>query len=259
MLRAFQLQQGNPMKIIFRVLAFASAFIAGAAAAADLPLAVKAQPSSLFSAAYPYQTSGPIFGIYTAGTGGSVNATVPGVGAASLTTTTAEIGGTVGYAWGQKGSPIAYTIEGDFGFTNFNGNTAGLSLQGPLSFEQRVTIFTPFNNLVAMLPNLPNLFGTVPPFPPLQPGVTASNLQMGFAVGVKEKDISTSFIGLSANKVWRVEPALRLVAMEQLSNGSAIRAYVETAFPDKGKVFGPVPGASVVLGTEVTAGVGVMF
>jgi hypothetical protein len=235
----------------------ALAFV-GAAHAADLP--VKAPPTSpWFTNAYPYQSSGFFFGAYTEGSGGSVAATVPGVAAASLTTTTAAIGGTVGWAWGQKNSPIAYTIEGDFGVTNFNGNNAGLSLQGPLSFEQRVTIFTPLNNLLNLFPNLPALFGTVPPFQALPAGVTASNLQSGIAAGIKEKDISAAFAGVTANKVWRVEPVIRLVAMEQLSNGSALRAYAEVGFPDKGKIFGPVPGTSAVLGPEYTAGVGVLW
>jgi hypothetical protein len=237
---------------IFATLAFA-----GAAQAADLP--VKAPASPWFSSSYPYQSSGIIFGAYTEGTGGSVAATVPGVGPASLTTTTAAIGATVGWAWGQKNSPIAYTVEADFGVTNFNGNNSGLSLQGPLVFEQRVTFFTPWSNLANLLPNWSNVFGTVPPFAPLQPGVTASNLQMGIAFGVKEKDVSLGFAGLTSGKEWRVEPAIRLVAMEQLSNGTAARAYIETAFPDKGKVFGPVAGTSAVLGPEVTAGVGVMW
>jgi hypothetical protein len=237
--------------------ALAAAALAAPAVAADL--SVKAPNSGFFSSTYPYQSSGIFFGVYTEGTGGSVAATVPGVGPASLTTTTAAIGGTIGWAWGQKGSPVAYTLEGDFGVTNFNGNNAGLSLEGPLSFEQRFTIFTPLSTLSNLLPNFPNLFGTVPPFTPLQPGVTASNMQMGIAFGVKEKDISASFAGLTANKVWRIEPAIRLVALEQLSNGTALYAYAETAFPDRGKILGPVPGVSAVLGTEVSAGVGVRW
>src|SRR5271154_3646773 len=139
------------MKNLFRMAAVAAALFAGQAVAADLP--VKAPVSSgLFSATYPYQSSGIFFGAYTAGTGGSVDATVPGVGSSSLTTTTGEIGGTVGYAWGQKGSPIAYTLEGDFGLTNFNGSQIGISLQGPLSFEQRFTIFMPLSNIMNVLP-----------------------------------------------------------------------------------------------------------
>ncbi len=233
----------------------AVALLAPLARAADIP--VKASP--FFSSAYPYQSSGIFFGAYTAGTGGSVAANVPGVGPSSLTTTTAAVGGTVGWAWGQRGSPVAYTIEGDFGVTNFNGNNQGLSLQGPLEAELRFSIFTPWTNLAAMLPNFPNLFGTVPPFPVLQPGVTASNLQMGLGFGPKFKDVSLGFAGETAGKVWRVMPAARVIAMEQLSNGTAVRAYIETAFPDKGKIFGVKPGASAVLGTEVTAGIQVLW
>src|ERR1700719_1052940 len=94
----------------------AAAILAGPSLAADI--AVKA-PSSFLSSVYPYQSSGLFFGIYTEGGGGSVAATVPGVGPASLTTTSGALGGTIGYAWGQKGSAIAYSLEGDFGFTNF--------------------------------------------------------------------------------------------------------------------------------------------
>ncbi len=239
---------------IFAAL-LAASFVAPAGAA-DLP--VKA-PSGILSGIYPYQSSGMFVGAYTEGGGGSVSATVPGVGAASLTTTTAGLGLTLGYAWGQRGSPIAYSIEGDFGFTNFNGNNAGLSLQGPLSFEQRFVIFAPWANIMSVLPNLPNLFGTVPPFPSLQPGVTASNLQMGLAFGVKEMDRSLAFAGLTSNKVWQIEPVIKLIAMEQLSNGSALRAWVGVGFPDKGRLIGPVPGTSAVRGPEVLAGVGAYF
>lgn len=232
---------------------FAAALISPAGAA---DISVKATPA--ISNAYPYQSSGLFFGLYTEGGGGSVAATVPGVGAASLSTTDAGFGGTIGYAWGSKGSNIAYSIEADFGFTNFNGNNAGFSLQGPLSFEQRFVVFTPLANLVSLLPSFPSL-GTLPPFPILPAGVTATNLQTGFGIGIKEKDISTSFAGLSANKAWRIEPVIKLIAMEQLSNGSAIRAWVGVALPDKGKIIGPVPGSSAVLGPEVLAGVGVYF
>lgn len=244
-------------RTIFAAVAFAALF--SPVRAADV-LPVKALPSFGLSSAYPYQSSGVFFGAFTEGAGGSVSATVPGVGPSSLTTTTGAIGGTIGYAWGRKGSAIAYSVEADFAVTNFNGNNTGLSLQGPLMFEQRFVVFAPWANLMAALPAFPNLFSgaVLPPFTPLAPGVTASNLQMGIAAGVREKDISTSFAGLGANKVWRIEPVIKLIAMEQWSNGTAVRAWVGVALPDKGKVFGPA-GSSVVLGPEVLAGVGAYF
>lgn len=243
------------------ILALAIAASSSLALAADIP--VKAPASFGLSAIYPYQSSGLFFGVFTEGSGGSVNATVPGVGASSLTTTTGALGGTIGYAWGRKGSALAYSIEGDFAFTNFNGNNTGLALQGPLMFEQRFVVFAPWANLMAALPNfqLSGIFGngTIPPFPALQPGVTASNLQMGIAVGVREKDVSTSFAGLAANKAYRIEPVIKLIAMEQLSNGTAVRAWVGVALADKGKLFGPVMGTNATLGPEILAGVGAYF
>lgn len=241
------------------------ALIAGTVAistaqAADLPVKAAAPAASpFFSSAYPYQSSGLFFGVYTGGTGGSVTANVPGIPANSLTTTTAAFGGTVGYAFGQKGSMVSYTLEQDFGVTNFNGNNQGFALQGPLEMETRFTVFTPFSNLQTLLPSFPNLFGTVPPFAPVQPGVTQCCLQVGFAGAVKFKDISSSYLGVASNKLWRVEPAVRAVAMEQLSNGTALYAYAEAAFPTNGKVLGPVPGSTATLGNEYTAGVGVRW
>lgn len=244
----------------FVLAAALAAILVTPAIAADI--STKAPKAFGLTDAYPYQSSGLFFGVFTEGAGGSVAATVPGVGPSSLTTTTGAIGGTLGYAWGRKGSAIAYSIEGDFAFTNFNGNNTGLALQGPLMFEQRFVVFAPWANLMNLVPNLTGgLFGgaSVPPFPGLPAGVTASNLQMGIAAGVREKDISTSFAGLNANKVWRVEPVIKLIAMEQLSNGTAVRAWVGVGLADKGKVFGPVPGASVTLGPEILAGVGAYF
>lgn len=244
----------------FAVSGIAALAFASAVHAADIPVkAAPVQQASFFSSAYPYQSSGIFFGAYVAGSAGSASANVPGINSASLTTTDAEIGATVGWAWGQKNSQIAYTLEGDFAVTNFNGNQAGLSLTGPLSFEQIFTIWTPTNNIANLLPTSISNLLTVPPFQALPAGVTASNLQSGFGIGAKEKDISSAFQGVAANKTWLVEPALRLAAMEQLSNGSALYAYGEVAIPADGKIFGPVPGLTVTLAPEYTAGVGVRW
>jgi hypothetical protein len=248
------------MKNFLLTIAALIALLAPAKAADVTPtFPTKAPASGFFSTSYPYQTSGIFFGAYASVGAGSVNANVPGINGASLTTTTGDLGVTAGYAWGQKNSSIAYTVEGDFGFTNFNGANVGLSLNGPLEFEQRATVWMPYTNLAAYLPNFPNIFGTVPPFQTLPPNVTASNLQMGLSGGIKEKDISLAFAGLSAGKVWRVEPVIRANLMEQLSNGFALYAYAEVAFPTQGKVFGPVPGVTATLGNEYTTGLGVRW
>lgn len=237
------------------LLAAAATLISLPALAADL--SVKAPVP--IPQAYPYQSSGLFFGLYTEGGGGSVTATAPGVNPASLATTDAGLGATIGYAFGTKGSSFGYTIEADAGFTNFNGNNAGFALSGPLSFEQRFVVWTPFSSIQSLLPNLPNIFGTVPPFPILPAGVTASNMQTGLAFGVKEADRSLAFSGLQANKEWIVEPVVKLMAMEQMSNSTAIRAWAGVAIPTQGHIFGPIPTSTAKMGPEVLAGVGVYF
>lgn len=239
-------------------IAFAVA-LTGTATAADM--ASKAPPSplaSLFNSTYPYQQSGFFFGVYTEGGGGSVNGTVAGVSSASLTETAAGVGGTVGYAWGQKNSPIAISAEADFGWTNINGDSAGVALSGPAAFEQRFVIFTPLASYLSMLPNLPSL-GAVPPFVPLGSGVTATNLQVGFMAGLDENDISSSFPGLASNQEWRVAPMIGLVAMEQLSNGLALRSWIKTVFPEKGVCVGPIGSACSGLGQQIKVGAGLYF
>lgn len=246
----------NTRTIIAGLALLASAV---AVQAADLPPLITKGPALPLTGVYPYQTSGFFFGAYTEGGGGSVSATAPGVNPASLATTDAGLGFTVGYAWGQRTSKLAYSVEADFGFTNFNGNNAGFALQGPLALEQRFVVWTPLANLQSLLPNFFSALGTVPPFQALPVGVTASNLQTGLAFGVREKDVSLAFAGLQANKEWLVEPVIKLIAMEQLSNGTALRAWAGVTIPTQGHFVGPVPGSSAVRGPEVLAGAGVYF
>lgn len=241
------------------LVAFAlSLFLPLHAFAADLPVKTTAPAAASFlTGAYPYDNSGFFVGVFTEGTGGSVAASVPGVNSASLTTTTAALGLTAGYAWGTKGSPIAYTLEGDFKVQNFNGNNAGLSLQGPLGFAVRGLVFAPWDRLFSGL-NIVNPFGAVPPFAALQPGVTASNLQFGAGLEFAFNDISLSYLGVPAGKVWQFEPKLDFVQMQQLSNGTAVRTFEKIGFPDKGAIIGPA-GARAVQGIDVTFGLGAYF
>lgn len=242
------------MKRFFALVAVLGSLLPAAALAGDM--ATKAPPALAFTA-YPYGSSGFFYGVFTEGGAAPVNASVPGVGSSSLTQTQAGVGGTVGYAWGQKGSPVAVSVEADFGWTNFNGNTAGLSFDGPAAFEQRFVVFTPLASMLNILPNLPSL-GTVAPFPLLPAGVTSTNLQVGFMAGVDENDISSNF-GLSSNREWRVAPMIGLVAMEQLSNGAALRTWVKTVFPERGVCAGPIVNACANIGQQVKVGVGLYF
>lgn len=238
---------------ILGVLAFASA-----AQAADLP--VKAAPNwSLGS--YP-TLNGIIVGLYTEGGGSSVVASVPGVPAASLTTTTGAIGLTLGYMWTPRNSPVTLSFEGDVCAQNFNGNSAGFSVQGPLCAEQRVMAFAPWEKLLAAVPSFPNPFASISPFS-FQPGVTPKgNALAGIGFGFYERDISTAFMGVQSGKVWRVDPEIVFMHVQPLSNGTALRGGIKIDFPSQGKIIGATPAGftSATLGqTGVRAFIGAAF
>jgi hypothetical protein len=247
------------MKNFLRIATIAAAFLAaGPALAADL--AVKAPATPVFTG-YPFGTSGFYAGIFTEAGGGPVVASVPGVNSASLTTTTAGIGMNAGYAWGSKTSMFAYAIEGKVSATNFNGANAGFSVSGPVSFEGTGLIWTPVStiqNALGLL-SLPNPFNSVAPFPLLPVGVTASNVQAGFGAGFRADDVTVAFLGAGSNKVWSFSPKIEFDLMEQLSNGSAVREYVETVFQNKGVTFGGPVGVTSTVGTKYLAGVAVEF
>jgi hypothetical protein len=239
------------------VLTLMMCTVTSIATAADLP--TKAPPFTPLTSGYPYQSSGFYFGVYTEGGGGSVNASVPGVGSASLTTTSADVGGSVGYAWGGKGSPIFLAVEAMFGWTNINGSTQGLSLSGPASFEQRFKAGTPLASLWNLLPGMPNL-GAIPPFPAVPIGVTTTPAQAYFMVGIHEQDISTNFPGLASGREWRIAPSIGIGLMEQWSNNVAVDAWVETIFPDKSVCVGPAGSAACAgLGQQVKVGLSFLY
>jgi len=173
---------------------------------------------------------------------GPVVASVPlaGVNPASLTTTTAGIGMNFGYAWGSKGSMFAYALEGKVTANNFNGQNAGFSVSGPVSFEGTGLVWTPVStiqNALSLL-SLPNPFANIAPFPLLPANVTASNVQAGFGAGFRADDVTVAYLGVGSNKVWNFSPKIEFDLMEQLSNGSALRQYVEIVFQNKGLTFG---------------------
>lgn len=240
-----------------KILLLVFGLFASNAYAADLP--VKAPPAIPFIG-YPYGSSGPIFGLFTEGGAGPVNASVPGVNTASLTTTTAGIGLLAGYAWGSKTSSFAYSIEGKVSANNFNGANQGFSVSGPVSAEGTGYIWMPVSLIQSAfgLLNIPNPFATIAPFPANPAGITASNIQAGFGAGFRADDVTLAYLGAGSNKVWNFAPKIEFALMEQLSNGSAVREYVETIFENKGAIFGAAQ-SKATLGPKYMAGVAVIF
>jgi hypothetical protein len=230
--------------------------LAAPAHAADI--ATKAPVSWLKG--YPYDSSGLFVGIITQGGGGSVAANVPGVTSASLTTTSASIGATIGYGWGSKNSLVAYSAEASFMATNFNGSNAGFALTGPVTIDTVVMAWTPVSviqNAFGLL-NIPNPFNSIPPFPATPAGLTANNVQIGFGGGAVFQDMTLAYQGVGSNKVWEIAPMIEIALMEQLSNGSAVREFIKTDFPTKGTIFG-AHQSSATPSTEVKAGIQVLF
>lgn len=250
------------MKNTFRVLAFVAALVAGPAFAADLPVPAKAVPYAFNG--YPFGSSGFYMGVLTEAGAGPVVASVPitGVAPASLTTTTAGIGINFGYAWGSKGSLFAYALEGKVTANNFNGANAGFSVSGPIAAEGTALVWTPVSTIQSAfgLLSLPNPFNNIAPFPLLPVGVTASNVQAGFGAGFRAEDVTVAYLGVGSNKVWNFAPKIEFDLMEQLSNGSAVREYVETVFENKGFIVGGngIP-VTATPGTKYMAGVAVEF
>lgn len=219
------------------------------AVAADMP--VKAPKQVL--PGYPYDNSGFYFGAGTFGGGGHVTGVAPGVNAAALVTNQIAATGVVGYTWGTRNA--FYAIEGQFGVTNINGNTAGLSTSGPMTALVRGKVGIPLDTLLALFPSLPVTW-SIPPFPLLPAGQTATNVHTYAFAGVKMDDISTNF-GLSSNKEWRGAPIAGIGAMGQLTKGLAADAWVGTAWPTKALCVGPIACAGE--GQQVLVGGGLYY
>lgn len=248
------------MRTMFFALS-AGVLLSTAAIAGDLsaPMPAKA-PAVVDFGTYP-TNNGWIVSLFTEGGGGPVSASVPGVPPASLTTTTAAIGATVGYMYTPKNSPVGFSLEGDVCAQNFNGNNAGFAVQGPLCFAERVMVYAPWQKVLAALPSLPNPFSGISAFS-FPSGITAvGNAQAGLGLEVREADISTAFAGVQSGKVWRENVALVAMNVQPLSNGTALRGWIKFDFAGGSKVFGAVPAGQTVatLGTGARAGLGVAF
>lgn len=248
------------MKKTLAALALTTALVSPVFAA-DVTSPTKA-PASPYTFAYPINGNGLIISVFTEGGGSSVNGSAPGVPPASLTTTTAGIGGTLGYMK-KVNSAISVSFEGDIEAQNFNGNSQGLSVQGPLRFEERVMIYAPWQQVFAALPNLWNPFTSISPFT-LPTGFTpVGNALLGLGVYATEADISSAFAGVQSNKVWRANPGLVAMNVQPVTSGGAFREFVKWDFLSTSTIFGQVPKGGVTTatlgGNGVRAGVGYAF
>jgi hypothetical protein len=262
MYRVFRLQA---LLTVLLAAIFVLALLFGVPArAGDINAAATKAPAYTLPT-YP-TLNGLILSLYTEGGGSSVTASAPGVPSASLTTTTAAIGVTAGYMFTPKSSPFTYSAEADVCASNYNGNNAGFSVQGPLCFEARFMVWAPWQQIIsaisAVIP-IPNPFSSVSAFPIMTNGVSPVGATLaGLGGGIYGKDISTAFQGVQAGKVFRVDPEIVAMLVQPLSNGGAIREFVKTDFNSQSQIIGSVPKGQTLatLGNiGVRAGVGYAF
>jgi len=229
---------------MFRKVLLATAFAAlsTAALAADLP--AKAKPSTTFqNFLTAYNGSGLYVGVNIGGGGGSAS-----VASANVVSLQGLVGLTIGYGWAVTPTNFAF-VEGDFDAMNLStGSNLGLTLNGPLDFEQRVGYGFPVGNL-AQLPVIGPIFSgifgsnsTLPPFQTLPPGVTATNMNMYVFAGIDEKDVSFNFPGLASNRAWLIAPEVGFGTRAQLSNGFAMDTSLAAQFDSQGMCVGAPVG-----------------
>ena len=238
-------------KYLFAVMA---ALIALPAIAADnFPTKATAAPAWL-------PTSGFYAGLYTEGGGGPVTATVPGVNPASLTTTTAAIGAAVGYAFkSTPTSPFTYQVEADVCAKNFNGQNAGFAVASPLCLEQSFMVFAPASYIMTAINflNLPNPFGQLAAIV-VPPGQTVTSTQLGIGGGAYWNDMTVAFLGVGSNKVWSVNPELKIAIQDTLSNKVVLQSFLKIDFESETILFG-THATSAQKGVGARAGLAVNF
>jgi hypothetical protein len=245
------------MKI--RNLILATALLVSPAMAADLPVKAPAY----VPLQYP-QANGLVLELWTGGGGASVQASVPGIPASSLTTTTAGIGVATGWMWTPSRSPISISIENDVSAQNFNGNNAGFSVQGPIALEQHVRFFTSVANIATIysaLPSFPNPFSQLSAFSIPNGFVGTGKNLVGAGFYIREADVSSAFQGVQSGKVWRVNLGADIMAVQPTTSGGAFREALEFDFNSTDKLFGTVPKGqtSAALGMGARARVGYAF
>ena len=240
-----------------KFISLALALVASPAAiAADLP----AKAPAYVPLAYP-QVNGLVMELWTGGGAASVQATVPGVSSASLTSSTAGIGAAAGWIWTPSRSAISLDFEADISAQNFNGNNAGFSVQGPIALEQHIRAFTSVANVAtifAALPSFPNPFSSLSAFSIPNGFVGTGKNLLGVGLYVREADVSTAFLGVQTGKVWMANMGADVMAVQPTTSGGAFRESFEFDFNSTDRLFGAVPkgqtAASLGMGGRARVG-----
>lgn len=217
-------------------LALAAAAACAPAIAADMPLKA---PASQGFFGLPYAGSGWYIGLEAGGGAGSAGVSgVSGVNNASLVTSQGLVGVIAGYSSDMSKGQRYWFVEGDIGWNNFNGNTAGFSFSGPVTMQFLAGVGAPASQILSILPT----FGLVAPTLPVIPGATQTNPHVYLAAGVDVSDISANF-GNAGNKDWQFSPLVAIGIEATLSTGGVFGARIEDVITQNSVCVGGVCGS----------------
>lgn len=215
--------------------------------AADLPKTAKAP-----SLAYPTTKCGFYYGVNTTGSTGAVS-----TGQVGAQVVQGAIGLTVGYTCPV--GPFYWFADGDFDFSNLNGNANGLALSGPAFFEQRFGFGAPVDMIMSLIPGLTSLQNAVPSLIPLPAGVAVTTSNPYVFGSLSEQDTSAMF-GFAQNRQWLIAPGIGIGTKVRLSNGVVFDPYAEYVLNSNAMCFGPLGGNSCVKqNTQVRVGAKIEF
>lgn len=217
--------------------------------AADI--VTKAPPAVLVG--YPYQGSGLYGGIGVVGEVLSADIT-SNVGGSSVFSAGAALDLTAGYQWSAGSNWFA--AEGSVQYTNIGGSVmcaAGVpcSVSSKWGFEQRGLLGFPIQTVLAVLPNLNNVF---PGLPTLPGGVNADSTTSHpyLFVGLREDDVSTAF-GLANTRAWKVQPVVGMGLRQQWKQGLVVDTSAGCTFANTGATIGGPNGAQANYGRDCRA------
>lgn len=230
------------------LLSLAALAMAGPAFGADMT-ALKAPP------VFPYQTSGFYAGIHTGANVAQTNMNGTNLLGLSLVqgsvaASGGEIGVTVGWIKGSIEKDNWWGIDGNCAYQNVTASvaTAGASISAASRWSCMAGVMVSTSLIKQAMTALPNLglngvTTAFPGFTPIAPpGASVAAPHEFFEAGGRAQGIDGSFGGVGGS-TWSGAPMLAYGSIwEQLNsagkpNGTALRAYAWTAFPEKGATF----------------------
>jgi len=121
------------------------------------------------------------------------------------------------------------------------------SIGASWGFEEGVLFGFPVTTVLALLPNLGNIF---PALPPLPNGVTATGSHPYIGAFLHQDDDSAA-VGAARGQAWQLTPAVGVGMINQWTNGLVVDTRVEYEFANSSFSFGPAGGLAANKGATV--------